>query len=295
MIAFGVSPGFAALLAVAACAGAEGPGAPAESPPGGEKGPRTMHVVRGSKAVEVAPGEGVDLVVTRPVGIPEQLQHEWPAAPSIEGTAVRFVRRRVEPPPPDVDGGVTTLHYELEAVAPGTASVTLSPRPASRDAAQPPVVLAVTVRAPGATGPSAAPPSLPEVVARLVETVASSSATPLEIARAFGEVEGDSAGGVYVKPSDARLRRVIAVKRHATGELNDVQLQLAVPGGLAPADLARLWGEPGRPPALSIGETKLVFRPGVPEGSRFRAIVALTLDGDETGPVTWVDVIRDVP
>lgn len=254
-----------------------------------------MHVVRGGSPVEIAPGEGVDLVVTRPVGIPEQLQNEWPAAPSIEGTAVRFVRRRVEPPPPDVDGGVTTLHYELEAVVPGTARVTLTPRPASRDAARPPVVLAVTVRAPAATAAGAEAPSLPEVVARLVETVASSSATPLAIARSFGEVESDSEGGVYVKPSDARLSRVIAVKRHATGELNDVQLQLAVPGALSAAELERLWGEPGRPPMLSIGETKLVFRPGAPEGSRFRAIVALTLDGDETGPVTWIDVIRDVP
>ena len=64
----------------------------------------------------------------------------------IDGDAVRFVRRRVEAPPPEDDGGVTTLHYELEAVRPGAARVTLAPKPASRDAAQPPVVLDVTVR-----------------------------------------------------------------------------------------------------------------------------------------------------
>lgn len=109
-----------------------------------------MRVVTTEKSVEVVPGERIDLVVTRPVAIPPDLQVAWPAAPSLAGDAVRFVRRRVEAPPPDVDGGVTTHHYELEAVAPGRAVVTLVPSPASARAARPPVVLEVTVRGAGA-------------------------------------------------------------------------------------------------------------------------------------------------
>jgi len=244
-----------------------------------------MRVVRNEKSVEVATGEGIDLVVTRSVGIPEQLQKEWPAEPSVEGRAVRFVRRRVDAPPPDVDGGVTTLHYELEAVAAGTARVVLSPRPASGEAVAPPQVLEVTVRA--------SSPSLAGLVEQLAATVATSAATPVELARLLGEVESDSAGGVYVKPGDPRLARVIVVKKHASGALNDVQLQLATPGALTAAELERLWGPPSRPPLLAVGETKLVFRPPAPHGARYRAVVSLTLDGDEKGPVTWVDVIRD--
>ena len=105
-----------------------------------------MRTLRESGAVEAVVGERFVLVVTRPVGIPEQFQVEWPAVPEIEGDAVRFVRRRVEAPPPEDDGGVTTFHYELEAVRPGAARVTLAPKPASREAARPPVVLDVSVR-----------------------------------------------------------------------------------------------------------------------------------------------------
>lgn len=247
-----------------------------------------MRVVTAERSIEVAIGEAIDLVVSRPVGIPEQLQQEWPAAPSVEGDSVRFLRRRVVAPSPDVDGGVTTLHYELEAVSAGTAKVVLVSRPASPEAKRTPVVLEVTVR-PAA----AAPAPLTGVVARLVETVASPSPSPLEVGRAFGEVESDSEGAVYVKPRDPRLKRVVVVKKHGTGELNDVQLQLASPGSLRVAELERLWGAPARPPLLAVGETKLLFRPPVPAGAGFRATVALTLEGDETGPVTWVDVIRD--
>lgn len=268
------------ILAAVACAGADGAGA--------EKGAQTMRVVTSERSIEVAVGEGIDLVVSRPVGIPEQLQQEWPAAPSVEGEAVRFLKRRVEAPPPDADGGVTRLHFELEAISAGAAKVVLVPRPASPEAPRTPVVLEVTVRA-----SAAAPETLAGVVVRLVGTVASPSPAPLEVARAFGEVESDSEGAVYVKPGDPRLKRVVVVKRHATGDLNDVQLQLASPDSLRVAELERLWGAPARPPLLAIGETKLVFRPPVSDGARFRATVALTLDGDETGPVTWVDVIRD--
>ena len=248
-----------------------------------------MRVVRNEKAIEVEAGEGIDLVVTRPVSVPFEVRYEWPAAPSIEGESVRFVRLRIESPPPDVDGGATTHHYELEAAKPGTARVTLAARPASPAAAGQTVVLEVTVRSPRAEVP------LATLVRDLVATVAGSPASPLEIARRLGEVESDSEGGVYVRPADSRLKRAIVVKRRETGGLNDVQLQLATPGALRAAELEALWGEPARPPQLAIGETKLVFRPPVPAGAPYRATVSLTVDGDESGPVTWVDVIRDAP
>jgi hypothetical protein len=287
-----------AVLAGLACAGAdEGRDRPAKSPDGGagaaEKGPVKMRVVRDEKAVEVEAGTGVDLVVTRPVAIPSRLQYAWPAAPAIEGDAVRFVRARIESPPPDVDGGVTTHHYELEAVKAGSARVTLVPVPASPDAARAPVRLDVTVRAAGAAAGAMAAVTLPALIRDLVETVALSSASPLEIARRLGEVETDSAGGVYVRPGDPRLKKVIAVKRHGTGELNDVELQLAVPGSVTVAELEAMWGSPQHPPPLAIETRTLIFRPPLREGARFRATVTLTLDGDETGPATWVKVIRD--
>lgn len=111
------------LSATLASAGAdEGGDRPAKAPDrgavGAEEGRGTMRVVRNEKAVEVEAGTGIDLVVTRPVAVPLEVRYEWPAAPAIEGEAVRFVRLRIEPPPPDVDGGVPTHHYELEASRP---------------------------------------------------------------------------------------------------------------------------------------------------------------------------------
>jgi hypothetical protein len=137
------------LLAGPSCAGADGRTTRADLPAGGEAGGKEavkMRVVRNEKAVEVEAGEGIDLVVTRPVGIPQELRFTWPPAPSVEGESVRFVRLRIEEPPSEDDGGVTAFHYELEAVRPGAARVTLAPKPASPDAVQPPVVLDVTVR-----------------------------------------------------------------------------------------------------------------------------------------------------
>ena len=70
-----------ALLAALACADA---GAREGERPGGagDEGRRTMHVVRsGQETVEVAVGETVDLVVTRPVGIRERPPRGWPAPP----------------------------------------------------------------------------------------------------------------------------------------------------------------------------------------------------------------------
>jgi hypothetical protein len=80
---------------------------------------------RHGATVEATPGDIVDLVVTRPVAVSEEHQFSWAKAPEIEGDAVRFARVRVEPPPPDVDGGETTHHYELEAVSSGRAVVVL--------------------------------------------------------------------------------------------------------------------------------------------------------------------------
>jgi len=252
-----------------------------------------IRVAQADSVITVAPGERVDLVVTRPVGVPEQLAWEWPEAPEVQGAAVRFVGRRVVPPPAADDGGITRFHYELEAITRGEARVVLVPRPASRDATQAPVVLDVTVQAAGADAAANSQPPLPDIVAQLVEAVTAVSVTPIEIARRLGAIEEESDGAIYVRPSDSRLRRVIVVKQHQTGDLNDVQFQLAKPGALIVDDLARRWGRPARPPNLVIGETKLVFRPPARPGARFRATVALTLDGDETGPVTWVAVIRD--
>ncbi|MBK6404668.1 MAG: hypothetical protein IPF66_06315 [Holophagales bacterium] len=118
-----------------------------------------MLVVRDQKAVEVAPGTLIDLVVTRPVAAPREHLFEWPATPAIEGDAVRFLRRRIENPPPDVDGGVTTHHYELEATKPGTARVTLTPTSASPEFAHPPLSLGVTVG--DALGNASPTPSTP--------------------------------------------------------------------------------------------------------------------------------------
>lgn len=133
------------------------------------------------------------------------------------------------------------------------------------------------------------------VVRELAETVAASPGPPLELARSFGEVETDSEGAVYVKPSDPRLKRVVVVKRRETGELNDVELALATPGSLAVSELEALWGPPSLPPPLAIETRSLVFRPAAPAGARFRATVVLVADGDESGPVLEVKVVRDLP
>ena len=259
----------------------------------GGKGATKMRVVRNEKSVEVEAGTRIDLVVTRPVAIPAEVQFEWPAEPSVEGSAVRFVRLRVEAPPPDVDGGLTTHHYELEGVKPGAARVTLAPRLAGPRAAQPPVVLDVTVRAAGAASAAGGGETLAALVVGLADRVATSPESPVEIARRFGAVEADTPGAVYVAPADPRLKKVIVAKRHGTAELNDVELQLATPGALAVAELEALWGPAGRPPALAIETRTLLFRPTPPAGSRFHATVALTVEGAGDGPVTWVKVIRD--
>lgn len=103
--------------------------------------------VRRQTVVEVEVGARVDLVVTSPVAIPFELRCQWPDAPAIEGGAVRFLGARFELPPPDVDGGVATHHYELEAVSPGQARVILTATAASPEAVCPPRLLDVIVRA----------------------------------------------------------------------------------------------------------------------------------------------------
>ena len=268
------------------------------SPPGDGvradgKGRQKMLVIRNQKTVGVTPGAVIDLVVTRLVAIPHEHQVEWPASPAIEGDAVRFLRLRIEPPPADVDGGVTTHHYELEAVTPGLARVTLVPAATGPEGARPAVVLDVTVTA-GLTNPDPnAADSLPEVIRHLVEVIATSPDSTLEIAKRLGEVESDTGGAVCVKPSDPRLKRVIVGRNPRSGGTNHVELQLAVPGSVTVAEIEALWGRAQHPPPLSLETKSVIFRPPLPEGARFLPTVTMTLEGDENGPATWVAVIRD--
>ncbi len=252
-----------------------------------------MLVARNQKAVEVAPGTLIDLVVTRPVATPREHQFEWPASPAIEGDAVRFLRLRIEPPPPGVDGGVTTHHYELEATKPGVARVTLAPTPASTKLSLPPVSLDVTVGVARTNAASTASLTLPDLIRHLVEVIATSPDSPLEIARGLGEVETDAVGAVYVKPSDPRLKRAIVGRNPRLGGTNHVELQLAVPGSVTVDQIEALWGSAQRPPSLSLETRSVIFRPPLPEGARFLATVTMTLEGDENGPAIWVAVIRD--
>jgi hypothetical protein len=252
-----------------------------------------MLVVRNEKTVEVSTGTVIDLVVTRPVAIPHEHRFEWPASPAIVGDAVRFLRLRIEPPPPDVDGGVTTHHYELEAVRSGTARVTLAPTPAGPESAHPPVNLDVTVAAAGTNAAPNASRTLPELIRHLVEVIAASPKSPVEIASGFGEVETNAGGAVYVKPSDPRLKRVIVGKNPRSGGTNHVELQLAAPGSVTVAEIEALWGPAQHPPPLSLETRSVIFRPPPPKGARFLPTVTMTLDGDENGPAIWVAVIRD--
>jgi hypothetical protein len=252
-----------------------------------------VRVVRNEKTVEVSTGTVIDLVVTRPVAIPFEHRFEWPASPAVVGDAVRFLRLRIESPPPDADGGVTTHHYELEAVRSGTARVTLAPTPAGSESAHPPVNLDVTVAAAGTNAAPNASRTLPELIRHLVEVIATSPDSTLDIAKRYGEVETDAGGAVYVKPSDPRLKRVIVGKNPRIGGTNDVQLQLAVPGSVTVAEIEALWGPAQHPPPLSLETRSVIFRPPLPEGARFLPTVTMTLEGDENGPATWVAVIRD--
>lgn len=287
-----------ALLTGLSCVGADGQQLPAAKPSESrsgvdQKGQTKVRVVRNERAVEVSTGTVVDLVVTRPVAIPHEHQVEWPASPAIEGDAVRFLRLRIEPPPADVDGGVTTYHYELEAVAPGLARVTLVPAAASPGAARQAVVLDVTVADVRTAAASNASRTLPELIRNLVEVIATSPDSPLEIAKRFGEVETDSGGPIYVKPSDPRLKRVIVARNPRIGGTNHVELQLAVPGSVTVAEIEALWGPAQHPPPLSLETTSVIFRPPLPEGARFLPTVTMTLQEDANGPAIWVAVIRD--
>jgi hypothetical protein len=252
-----------------------------------------MLVVRNKKAVGVTPGTVIDLVVTRPVAVPREHQFEWPASPAIEGDAVRFLRLRIEPPPPDVDGGVTTHHYELEAMEPGTARVTLAPTPTGAASEHPPVSLDVTVTAASTNASPNASLTLPELIRHVVEIIATSPESSLEIARGFGEVETDAAGAVYVKPSDPRLKRVIVGRNPRIGGTNHIELQLAEPGSVTVAEIEALWGPAQHPPSLSLETRSVIFRPPLPEGAAFLPTVTMTLQGGTNGPAIWVAVIRD--
>ncbi len=190
--------------------------------------------------------------------------------------------------------GVTTHHYELEASKPGTARVTLTPTSASPEAAHPSVSLDVTVGAARTYAAPTASLTLPDLIRHLVEVIATSPDSALEIARAFGEVETDGGGAVYVKPSDPRLKRVIVVKNSRIGGTNDVELQLSVPGSVTVAEIEALVGDrPQHPPPLALETRSVIFGPPLPEGARFLPTVTMTTGGGRERPSHRVAVIRD--
>lgn len=55
-----------------------------------------------------------------------------------------------------------------------------------------------------------------------------------------------------------------------------------------------LWGPPAIPPSFAVTRTSLAFSPPPPPGAAFRSVVTVVTDGDEKGPVLWVQVIRDI-
>ena len=60
---------------------------------------------------------------------------------------MRLLGKKVELPPPDIDGGVATHHYQLEAIAPGAARVILTATAGSPVTVYPPRRLGIIVQA----------------------------------------------------------------------------------------------------------------------------------------------------
>lgn len=99
------------------------PGTPDE--PGTPDAPAPSDALVGGKA-EIRAKVG-DTLVETVSNVRNPVDHSsWSAEPKIEGTAVKFLERVVEPPPPDVDGGSNTFRYRFEAVAPGKATVSFA-------------------------------------------------------------------------------------------------------------------------------------------------------------------------
>jgi hypothetical protein len=82
-------------------------------------------LVQGQTELPVKVGTTLVRTVTQSRAIPPEHQFEWSPEPRVEGAALRFLEVRTEPPPPDVDGGSTKLHYRFVAVTPGRAGVTI--------------------------------------------------------------------------------------------------------------------------------------------------------------------------
>ena len=88
--------------------------------------------VAGKREVRVKVGETLVETVSNPRNPVDA--SSWSAEPKITGTALTFLERAVESPPPDVDGGSHTFRYRFAAVEPGTAKVSFSlTSPESKD------------------------------------------------------------------------------------------------------------------------------------------------------------------
>lgn len=88
--------------------------------------------VAGKREVRVKVGQTLVETVSNPRNPVDA--SSWSAEPTITGTAVTFLERAVESPPPDVDGGSHTFRYRFAAVEPGRAKVSFSlTSPESKD------------------------------------------------------------------------------------------------------------------------------------------------------------------
>jgi hypothetical protein len=79
-------------------------------------------LVAGKRKVSVKVGQ----TLAETVSNPRNPVDHWSAEPKVVGTAVKFLERMVDSPPPDVDGGSHTFHYRFEAVAAGQAEVSFA-------------------------------------------------------------------------------------------------------------------------------------------------------------------------
>lgn len=135
---------------------------------------------------------------------------------------------------------------------------------------------------------------LPELVRQLAERIALTPETPLEVAASLGTIAGEHSSWIDVTPSDPRFSSITVSLRSWGDPLGNVQLNLTLPGSLTTSELAALWGPPAIPPSFAVTRTSLAFSPPPPPAAAFRSVVTVVTDGDEKGPVLWVQVIRDI-
>jgi hypothetical protein len=70
-------------------------------------------------------GDQLEVRLASPRGVAPEYRISWAEQPVIEGAAIRLLRHAVEPPPADNDGGSTAYRYRFEAIAPGTATISI--------------------------------------------------------------------------------------------------------------------------------------------------------------------------